>query len=74
MLVVKHKMNMLNVFKLNGYLANVPILYPLKTPENQTFFGVFLRFRNGNIGQKKVNNKNKKMTAVLVYLLLALNS
>ena len=37
---------------LNLFLANVPILYPLKTPENQRFLdfsGV-----NGNIGQKWV--------------------
>ena len=25
----------------NPFLANIPILYPLKTPENQRFFGVF---------------------------------
>ena len=35
-------------------MANVPILYPLKIPENQRFSGVF-RGRNGNIGQKWVN-------------------
>ena len=27
--------------KTKPFLANVPILYPLKTPQNQMFFNVF---------------------------------
>ena len=31
----------------NPHLANVPILYPLKTPENQRFSGVFRGYNMG---------------------------
>ena len=42
------KMMLKNVFKgyefsINPFLANVPILYPLKTPENQRLY-IFLWF------------------------------
>ena len=30
---------------VNLFLANVPILYPLKTPENIRFSGVFRRYK-----------------------------
>ena len=30
---------------VNPFMANVPILYPLKTPQNQKFFGVFRGFK-----------------------------
>ena len=29
------------LFRLNAFLANVPILYPLETPENLWFSGIF---------------------------------
>ena len=29
----------------NPFLANVPILYPLRAPENQRFFGVFRGYK-----------------------------
>ena len=35
------------VVTLNPFLASVPILYPMKTPENQRFFGVFRRYKMG---------------------------
>ena len=31
----------LGFMEINLFLANVPILYPVKTPENQSFSGVF---------------------------------
>ena len=34
---------------LNPFLANVPILYPLKTPENQRFSGVFRWYKMGTL-------------------------
>ena len=33
----------------NPIHANVPLLYPLKTSENQRFSGVFRRYRNGTL-------------------------
>ena len=38
---------------MNQFLANVPILYPLKTPEK--VFWCFKGVQNENIGQKGVN-------------------
>ena len=32
---------------VNPFLANAPILYPLKTPENQSFSGVFRGYKMG---------------------------
>ena len=46
----------INLTALNPFLANVPILYPLKTPENQRFFGVFRRYKMGTpAGNKLIN-------------------
>ena len=39
-----------NLF-INQFLANVPILYPLKTPENQRFFGVFRGYKMGTLAR-----------------------
>ena len=45
-----------NIAHFNAFQANVPILYPLKTPENQRFSVVFRGYeigtltRNGLIG------------------------
>ena len=36
---------------LNPFLANVPILYLLKTPENQRFPGVFRRYKMGTLAR-----------------------
>ena len=30
---------------INSFLANIPILYPLKTPENLWFSGVFWGYK-----------------------------
>ena len=38
-------------FFINPFLANVPILYPLKTPENQRFSGVFKGFKMGTFAR-----------------------
>ena len=34
---------------LNPFLANIPILYPLKTPENRWFSGVFKGYKIGTL-------------------------
>ena len=33
------------ITEMNPYLTNVPILYPLKKPENQSFSGVFRGYK-----------------------------
>ena len=38
-------------------MAGVPILYPLKTPENQRFFGVFREFKMGKLNRNGLNYK-----------------
>ena len=38
---------MQNVFSVNPFLANIPILYPLKTPEKRSISGVFRRYKMG---------------------------
>ena len=35
----------------NPYLASVPILYPLKTPENLWFSGVFRGYKMGTLAR-----------------------
>ena len=39
----------------NPFLANVPILYPLKTPENQRFSGVFRGYKMGTLARNGLN-------------------
>ena len=34
---------------INPFLANVPILHPLKTPENRRFSGVFREYKMGTL-------------------------
>ena len=55
---IKHEINLLNMFKVNPFLANVPVLHSLKTQGFLTFTGGY----NGSIGQKWVN---KNYTEVL---------
>ena len=43
--VIKYSYNEIFNNFLNPYLANVPILYPLKTPENQSFSDVFRGYK-----------------------------
>ena len=40
---------------LNPFLANVHILYPLKTPENQRFSGVFRGYKMGTLAGNELN-------------------
>ena len=35
------------------FLANIPILHPMKTPENQRFSGVFTGYKMGTLARKK---------------------
>ena len=35
---------------INLFLATFPILYPLKTPENHRFSGVFMEYKIGKLG------------------------
>ena len=41
--------NIYNSEKINPFLANVPILYPLKTPENRRFSDVFRGYKLGTL-------------------------
>ena len=36
---------------INPFLTNVPILYPLKTPENQRFSIVFRGYKMGTLAR-----------------------
>ena len=38
-----------NLFKVNPFLASVPILQPPKTPKNLRFFGIFRRYKMGTL-------------------------
>ena len=40
----------------NLFLADVPILYPLETPENQMFSGVFRGYKTGKLARKGLSN------------------
>ena len=40
---------------VNPFLANVPILYPLKTPENQRFSVVFKGYKMGTLAGNGLN-------------------
>ena len=42
---------------VNPFLANVPILYPPKTPENQRFSGVFRGYKMGTLARNGLNNR-----------------
>ena len=50
---------------LNAYVANVIILYPLKTSENQRFLGG----KNRNVGRKwiKLISKSKRSFILFTY-------
>ena len=45
----------------NPFLANVPILYPLKTPENQRFSGVFRGYKMGKLARNGLMQSKKKL-------------
>ena len=44
-------------FLFNPFLANAPILYPLQTPENQRFSGVFRGYKIGTLARNVLNSK-----------------
>ena len=44
----------------NSFLANVPILYPLKTPENQRFSGVFREYKMRTLARDGLINTHLK--------------
>ena len=39
---------------MDPFLANVPKLYPLKTPENQKVFGVFRGYKMGTMARNSL--------------------
>ena len=39
------------MYLFNPFLANIPILYPLKTSENQRFSGVFRDYKMGTLAR-----------------------
>ena len=44
-----------NSREFNPFLTNVPILYPLKTPENQRFSGVFRGYKMETLARNGSN-------------------
>ena len=48
-------MKILTFPKFNPFLANAPILYSLKTPENQKFSGVFRGYKMGTLTRDGLN-------------------
>ena len=45
---------------INRFLADVPILYPLKTPENQRFSGVFRGYKMGTLARNALKTSFDK--------------
>ena len=43
------------VVEINPFLANIPILYSQKTPENQRFSGVFRGYKMGTLTENRLN-------------------
>ena len=59
----------------NPFLANVPILYPLKTPENQRFSGVFRGYKMGTLARNGLMQGKKNWTwKFQIFLTLTANS
>ena len=50
-------------FLFNPFLANVPILYPLKTLKNLWFFGIFSGYKMGTLAR---NGLNKSFSLALL--------
>ena len=55
--------NLIILFHINPLPANVPILHPLKTPENQRFSGVFKGYKAGT----QVKSELKMQPLLLKY-------
>ena len=56
---------------LNPFLANVPILHPLKTPEKLTFSGVFRGFKMGTLARNELMHCfNRKKQNLKCYIRL----
>ena len=51
----KWKMNVSIMPNFNPFLANVPILYPLKTPENVWFSCDFRGYKMGTLARNKLH-------------------
>ena len=50
---------------LNPFLVKVSILYLLKTPENQRFFGVFRGYKMGILARDRLNKYFPKPKLVI---------
>ena len=59
--------------QLNSFLANVPILYPLKTQENSWFFSIFRRYEIGTLARNELKyiNMFRKVSLTAFILLCA---
>ena len=49
---------------INPSQANVPILYPLKTPENLCFSGIFRGYKMGTLTRNGLKEKNHSMSYI----------
>ena len=46
------------LYTINPFLANIPILYPLKTTENSTFSVVFRGYKMGTLARNRIILRN----------------
>ena len=53
---------------LNPFLANVPILYPLKPPENLWFSGVFRGYKMGTLARNGLSKSKGTKLKMFVHL------
>ena len=56
---------------INPFLANVPILYPLKTPENQKFSGVFRGYKIWTLARNGLRNRKYVVASIKVNVVIA---
>ena len=47
--------------RVNLFLANGPILYPLKTPENLWLSGVFRGYKMGTLGRDRLKKRRQSI-------------
>ena len=54
--------------RTDPFMANIAILYPLKTPENQRFSGVFRRYKMGKLAKMGWENWGSKGNFIKKFL------
>ena len=62
-----------NSILINPFLANVPILYSLKTPENQRISDVFKGYKIGTLARYGLIKRRKKRTNYITNVFPSMN-